>query len=84
MIGIVIVLVLVLVLVLRLDRIGSNSNYYRGCDVDDHGRISSGSSNCEYGCRGGCLYRCCDCNFAMAMAMAMTMAIVVLIVIMIE
>ena len=79
---------IVIVLVFRLDRIESNSNYYRGCDVGDHGRISSAGSK-------WCLYRCCDCNRAIvqlcnrascnrAVTMAMAMAIVVLILIMIE
>jgi len=32
-------------IVIRLDRIGSNSNYYRGCDGGDNGKVSSGGSN---------------------------------------
>ena len=46
-------------IVIRLGRIRSDSNYYRGCDGGDNGRISSGGSNWDYGCRCGCgcLYR---------------------------
>ena len=35
----------VIVIVIRLDRIGSDSKYYRGCDGCDNGKFSSGGSN---------------------------------------
>mmetsp|Transcript_43503 Transcript_43503/g.48740 ORF Transcript_43503/g.48740 Transcript_43503/m.48740 type:complete len:92 (+) Transcript_43503:51-326(+) len=65
---------IMVVIVIRLDRIESNSSYYRGYDGGDNGRISSGGSNYDYGCRCGCFYRCCDRNCAIAIAMAMAMA----------
>ena len=35
---------IMVVIVIRLDRIESNSSYYRGYDGGDNGRISSGNN----------------------------------------